>query len=80
MIFEFRMTIEAQASSVRLQFYIPSGSESIEPVVPDCALAFVKTTVCVEEPITLVDDEGTACPELLCVELVTGTEIRRLVG
>lgn len=52
----------------------------MEPVVPDCAFVLVKTTVCVEEPITLLDDEGTDCPELLCVELVTGTEIRRLVG
>lgn len=42
--------------------------------MPDCAFALVKTTVCVEEPIALLD-KGT-----LCVELVTGTEIRRLVG
>lgn len=60
--------------NIILIFFIPSGSDNIEPVVPDCAFALVKTTVCVEEPIALLD-EGT-----LCVELVTGTEIRRLVG
>lgn len=75
-IWKLNRWVKREKRSVKL----PSGSDSIDPAAPDWAFAFVKTTVWVVEPRTLLDDEGTTCTALLCVELVTGTEIKRLVG